>query len=218
MKNRTRFRTEEMRGQTGLTVLLSRMFRSRIGHVVRLGCLVFVCLFCFTTAHAATKTWTGAVSTDWNTAGNWSPAGAPLSGDDAVIPANLANYPVINGTIAIKTITMTAGAGTQPSVTVSGGKLTVNGNLSVNAGTVTQTGGTIAVTGGEIFITGTLNVSGGTFLSSQRLNVQTGGQVNVSGATTVFNMAGAVGQNPSDEMIMAAGATFTQTGGTVGFK
>ena len=218
MKNSTRNRTEEMRGRTVLTVLLLKMARAKIGHAVRFGCLVFVCLFCFTTADAATKTWTGAVSIDWNTAGNWSPAGVPLSGDDAVIPANLPNYPVINGTIAIKTITMTAGAGTQPSVTVSGGKLTVNGTLSVNAGTVTQTGGTIAVTGGEIFLTGALNVSGGAFLSTVRLNVQTGGQVNVSGATTVFNMAGAVGQNPSDEMMMAAGATFTQTGGTVGIK
>ncbi len=31
-------------------------------------------------------TWTGAVSTDWSTAGNWSPAQVPTSADDVVIP------------------------------------------------------------------------------------------------------------------------------------
>lgn len=32
----------------------------------------------------ATKTWTGATDTAWTTSGNWSPSGAPASGDDVI--------------------------------------------------------------------------------------------------------------------------------------
>jgi len=42
------------------------------------------------------KTWTGAISTDWNTAGNWSPSGVPTSVDCITIP-DAANEPVISG-------------------------------------------------------------------------------------------------------------------------
>jgi hypothetical protein len=33
---------------------------------------------------AVTRTWTGVVSTNWTTAGNWSPSGAPSAGDDLI--------------------------------------------------------------------------------------------------------------------------------------
>ena len=33
------------------------------------------------------KTWTGAISADWHTSGNWTPSGVPGGGDDVVIPA-----------------------------------------------------------------------------------------------------------------------------------
>ena len=52
----------------------------------------------------------------------------PAAADDVTIPANVAsgNYPIIGtGTANAKTITMAAGAGTAPSLTVSGGTLTV---------------------------------------------------------------------------------------------
>jgi len=39
-------------------------------------------------------TWTGASSTDAATAGNWSPAQVPVSGDRVVIPSGTANAPV----------------------------------------------------------------------------------------------------------------------------
>ncbi|MFN4257589.1 MAG: putative metal-binding motif-containing protein, partial [Saprospiraceae bacterium] len=43
---------------------------------------------------AGTRTWTGAVSTDWHTPCNWNPACVPAATDDVVIP-NVANDPVI---------------------------------------------------------------------------------------------------------------------------
>ncbi|MEO8539704.1 MAG: hypothetical protein ABI577_08180 [bacterium] len=39
-------------------------------------------------AHAATtRTWTGAVNLNWNTAGNWNPSGVPVDGDSVFIGA-----------------------------------------------------------------------------------------------------------------------------------
>ncbi len=41
-----------------------------------------------------TKTWTGAVSDDWNVAGNWSPAGVP-AGESVKLPAGADTMPVV---------------------------------------------------------------------------------------------------------------------------
>src|SRR5207247_8572710 len=43
-------------------------------------------------------TWTGNVSTDWATAGNWSTNSVPLASDKALIPARRARSPVLSGT------------------------------------------------------------------------------------------------------------------------
>src|SRR5205823_5769183 len=103
-----------------------------------------------------------------------------------------------------------SGAGTQPTLTISAQSLTVAGNFTVNAGTVTVSGGTLAVTAGAGSITGTLNVSGGTVLHSVTLTVNSGGNVNVSSGT--LHMATALGTNPSDVIIVAAGGTLTISG------
>ncbi|WP_406844731.1 T9SS sorting signal type C domain-containing protein [Flavobacterium soyae] len=46
------------------------------------------------------KTWNGSVSTNWNTAGNWTPSGVPTADDCVVIPdlTSIANKPEITGT------------------------------------------------------------------------------------------------------------------------
>ena len=41
-------------------------------------------------------TWTGAVSSNWSTAGNWSPAIIPSSADEVIIPDVPASDPVVN--------------------------------------------------------------------------------------------------------------------------
>ena len=60
---------------------------------VRIAALLFVVAMTTTLggtrpAHAATtRGWTGAISQNWNTAGNWNPAGVPVNGDSVVIAA-----------------------------------------------------------------------------------------------------------------------------------
>jgi len=43
------------------------------------------------------KTWNGSVSTDWNTANNWTPTGIPNGSDCVIIPVTARN-PIISGT------------------------------------------------------------------------------------------------------------------------
>ncbi|MCI1188166.1 FG-GAP-like repeat-containing protein [Hymenobacter sp. DH14] len=55
--------------------------------------------------------WTGAVSSNWNTPGNWQSGLVPTAATDAVIPAGLATYPVLNsGPQAVSKLTVAAGA------------------------------------------------------------------------------------------------------------
>ncbi|MCC3159868.1 DUF4394 domain-containing protein [Hymenobacter sp. 15J16-1T3B] len=75
-------------------------------------------------------TWTGAVSTDWGTAGNWSPAQVPSLTDDVTIP-NVANDPVVSGNQAANNLTLGSGA----TLTFNSGVLALNGSLTNNGGT-----------------------------------------------------------------------------------
>ncbi|MCE2833535.1 MAG: GEVED domain-containing protein [Chitinophagaceae bacterium] len=70
-------------------------------------------------------TWTGATSTAWNVAGNWSPAAVPSGGDHVVIP-NVANDPVLAVNTTVGNLTLGTGA----LLTLNGYALTVTGNLS----------------------------------------------------------------------------------------
>ena len=90
------------------------------------------------TAVVTATTWTGAVSTDWFTAGNWT-AGVPTTTVDVVIPVVVSNrYPaVLASTATTKALTLNAGA----TLTQSGGTLDVRADLT-NNGILQLTGGT----------------------------------------------------------------------------
>jgi len=88
---------------------------------------------------AAQSTWTGAVNSDWNNAGNWS-AGVPGAGTNVIIP-DVTNDPVISTAGAIaRNITILSGA----LLTVNAsGSLSINGSFTdgfVNQGTVQNHG------------------------------------------------------------------------------
>ncbi len=57
------------------------------------------------------ETWTGAVSSDWNTPGNWSGGAVPASGDMVGISGGAPNSPALsNATLEGETITLSNGA------------------------------------------------------------------------------------------------------------
>jgi hypothetical protein len=80
------------------------------------------------------STWTGTSSSDWNTAGNWTPSGVPASGADIIIP-NVVNDPVLDQPRTVSRLTVASGA--TPSLGTY--TLTVTGTF-INDGTIGGTG------------------------------------------------------------------------------
>ncbi len=98
-------------------------------------------------AWAIDRTWTGASSANWATAGNWTPSGVPGAADRAIIPA-VVRPPVISA----------APATINQLQVQAGGLLTINGGfiLTVDGGAAPIIDGTGTVAGA-----GTLLVSSG---------------------------------------------------------
>ena len=102
------------------------------------------------------STWTGATSTDWNTAANWSPSGVP-SAASVLIPGSLTRYPVISSNVPSVTTVSVNSSGTGASLTISTGQvLTATGLITVNEnGTVNNSGtitpGTIVFNANSIY-------------------------------------------------------------------
>ena len=86
--------------------------------------------------------WTGAVSSNWFTEGNWT-GGIPTTKLSAFIPGGVTRYPVLgSGTASANNLILDQGA----TLTQRGGTLALQGNLT-NNGTFAATGGTVATKG-----------------------------------------------------------------------
>ncbi|MFN5371638.1 MAG: T9SS type A sorting domain-containing protein [Bacteroidia bacterium] len=118
--------------------------------------------------------WTGTVSADWNTAGNWLQNRIPTFADNVVI-GNVVNQPVITaGNGSCVDITMNSGG----SVTIGSGQtLEVNGNI-VSNGTGISGAGTLVVKGSSA------SVSGTNALFNVNTTIQSGATLSLVGATT----------------------------------
>jgi hypothetical protein len=118
---------------------------TRAGQLSR-ACIGIMYLLLMGVAAQAQTTWTGTAGTDWNTAGNWDPAGVPTAAIDVAIPI-VGNSPQIEaGTAAVaNSVHVRSGA----ALTIgSGGSLTINGSKTIsdvitafyNQGTVNNSG------------------------------------------------------------------------------
>ena len=132
-----------------------------------------------------TFTWTGLVSTDWNTAGNWDIGLIPDSTDNVIIPQSAPNMPLLAGDVTIETLeidsgsTMTTGGYSlvvlgdtllQGILEASNSIINISGNLTTDSGGIIQgTSPTLYVAGyiGTVdkpinnFVTGTLTTRAG---------------------------------------------------------
>lgn len=91
---------------------------------------------------ADSTAWTGAVSTDWNVAGNWSANKVPTTATAILIPASALRMPTVasNTGAACYNITIESGATlTVESDSTQGGSLTISGDLYCS-GTIVHTG------------------------------------------------------------------------------
>lgn len=147
--------------------------------LLRLGWLpfagaVFAAFFLFAPqTHALTCTFTGAVSNDFNTAGNWDCSAVPTSTTDVVIPAATSTS-ATTATVNIASLDVGAGA----VLDMIGQALNVLTGTTTNAGTITNNSGS------AIFFQATTTNSG-TIGSGGTGNVDFFGPVTNSGAFNV---------------------------------
>ncbi|MCB9279878.1 MAG: hypothetical protein H6562_13385 [Lewinellaceae bacterium] len=114
---------------------------------------------------AGTATWTGAVSSDWDVACNWSTGSVPTTSIDVIIP-DADNDPVIGSTSIAAAKSVTVNADAQLDI-IAGGSLVIAGSGAsglINNGTVNNNGAIqIYQTGSHAIendIAGTFNNSG----------------------------------------------------------
>ncbi|MBK6422569.1 MAG: hypothetical protein IPF77_10195 [Gemmatimonadetes bacterium] len=149
------------------------------------------------------KTWTGAVSTAWTTAGNWSPAAVPGTGDSVLVPAGTPNAPTASGGIAIGALELSGNAAT----------LTIAGAFTVAQGVVLpDTSQFIQLTSGSL-VAGSLTLDG----FQAFVDASAGGLI-VSGLTTLagnsaFVDATGPGSNSLGGVILSGTSAFLQQNG-----
>jgi len=100
---------------------------------------------------SATFVWTGAVSSDWFTPGNWNLNAVPGAGDDAEIPPVDAPFPIIiGGSATVSSLTIYTGANlvidptgalTTNGLLTNDGVFTINSNGTGAAGSYIDLGG-----------------------------------------------------------------------------
>ncbi len=98
--------------------------------------------------------WTGAVGSNWSTAGNWSNAVVPTGTTDVFIAGSVANRPQLSSNSSVGTVKM-ENSGT---LELSGLTLTVNGDLLASVITATPaTGGILLAKNGAGSVSGGIN-------------------------------------------------------------
>ena len=164
-------------------------------------------------ADAATRTWSGAVGTGWNTAGNWLEGFVPVNGDDLVFPDNPvsrdSNNDIAGLSIASVSVTTT---NTGANYNYSGNAITLNGPITfANPGSGSNNPHwAIPLTlGASITLTssGRLTfVEGAIALGANGLSLQADGDLRVSGAIAG---TGALTKNGGSPLTLAGASTYS---------
>jgi hypothetical protein len=189
------------------------------------------------TAIASGITWTGATSSSWNVASNWSTGAVPTSADNVLIPGGTSNAPMLAATASVRNLTINGGS--NGSIELSNYVLRAYGDvvapLSVETVTCGDCSGSFHLVGGggehtvvgwftSVVVDGAYRVSGTgnrlivtgnlTMDGSGNLTVN-GGRVDVGGLSTTsdatFTMA-----NAADSVFVGNGGAAFGGGSTAG--
>ena len=156
--------------------------------------------------HAQTVGWTGAISSDWFTPGNWTAPGVPTGATSALIDTVVPNATVVGTAGATASALNVGQAGTGMLTIQSGGTLS-SGSTAVGLSAGSQ--GTVTVTGvGSTWTaTPTQNIIGINVgqVGTGMLTIQSGGTVSSGGQSTVGVSAGSQGT----VTVTGAGSTWT---------
>ena len=135
------------------------------------GCAQYTTLTNITIDPATFYVWTGASSTNWNTATNWKCGNVPGAGSDVTIPSTV-NKPMLSaGAIGM----------INNLVLESGATLTVSANELQIGGTITNNGGIVNAVAGAITYNGTSNQ----IIPAALYNTNTIGSLNIQNLTGV---------------------------------
>lgn len=166
----------------------------------------------------ATETWSGAVSSDWNVAGNWSAGAVPSAGDTAVIAGSTANYPILaNTTLNNETIIVDQAAPLQGNtldldgVTLGAGSILEIQNPSGNAQDIAtiNLGGTVTVDAGATIVANGSVAQGLTPAGANAVLVNNG---TIDNTEVTFANGGTVINNGVFENQTISAATLINTG------
>lgn len=92
----------------------------------QLSLLLFSGLLSVMSTQAQTLTWTGATSSDWNTASNWSPAQVPTAASTVIMNnGNPPNWPVLANDVTLANMNMGG------QIDTKGYSITINNNPSI---------------------------------------------------------------------------------------
>jgi hypothetical protein len=101
--------------------------------------------------------WTGAISEDWNNAGNWYHNFVPTSMTDVTIPSEAQNWPVYDGNLQL-------GITCNDMAMNGNSELTITGNFVISSGrTFISTASSYVRIGGDFHRSGVLHAGTGTF-------------------------------------------------------
>lgn len=144
------------------------------------------------------NTWTGMLSPDWNTPGNWCSGVVPTSTTNIVIPSGTPFSPVVAGNASIGNLTISSGA---TVTTNSSGVLNIYGDLNI-AGTLNASQGTIAFRGSS-----NQNVSG---MTVANLTMNGAGGITLLGnlnVTSILNLTQGNITLGGNNVVLLTGAT-----------
>jgi hypothetical protein len=188
------------------------------------------------------KVWTGAVDTDWGTAGNWKPAAVPTSSDSVVIPMTVRRPVVGTGGLTVAAISVAPGMildlgansfAVQRSVDV-GGEIRGSWTYALNVGSgvirgtvpgtyiagVAKASGPLRINGALLVggSTGDFDIAGQTVLVTGNLATSANGKLRMQHAADSLDIGGnaTFGGGPTWGMLTAGKlvlrGNFTQTG------
>ena len=134
--------------------------------------LFHFCILLLTSTNA--QTWTGTLTTDWNTAGNWSPASVPTGASNVTIPGSVVSnrWPVFASAVTINSLVMTAGC----QLDVNSFPLTT-GDFSINGG---------AINNSNVSSDIVLNLNGGATNYFRGCTINDNSTINVNCANTFY--------------------------------
>jgi hypothetical protein len=171
-------------------------------------------------ARAASFSWNnaGAVSADWDDAGNWSPSGVPGPGDDAAIAGAFVIAYATGAAPSVNSLTITAGGVLQTytgltaagAVTLSTGALQFGATASFVVGTLSLSNASSAVYVGPPVAVGPVPAL---VLQAGLFDLQTGSTVTVLGSGYAGGAASQAGFGPSGSGVPGGGGASGTTGG-----